>query len=59
MAGSYCPSIWMYSILHGASTLTLPASHVPMLSHPGEVSEFIDRAARQLRDRQEEKSAAH
>lgn len=42
-----------------ASTLTLPASHVPMLSHPGEVSEFIDRAARQLRDRQEEKSAAH
>ncbi|MFX1681113.1 alpha/beta hydrolase [Mitsuaria sp. CC2] len=32
-----------------ASTLTLPASHVPMLSHPGEVAEFIDRAARQLR----------
>ena len=32
-----------------ASTLTLPASHVPMLSHPGEVAEFIDRAARQVR----------
>ena len=28
-----------------AKTLVLPSSHVPMLSHPGEVADFIDKAA--------------
>jgi pimeloyl-ACP methyl ester carboxylesterase len=28
-----------------ANTLVLPSSHVPMLSHPGEVADFIDKAA--------------
>ncbi|SEK93499.1 Pimeloyl-ACP methyl ester carboxylesterase [Roseateles sp. YR242] len=31
-----------------AQTLTLASSHVPMLSHPVEVADFIDGAARQL-----------
>jgi pimeloyl-ACP methyl ester carboxylesterase len=29
----------------GAKTLVLPASHVPMMSHPGEVADFIEQAA--------------
>jgi len=29
----------------GATSLVLPSSHVPMISHPGEVADFIDKAA--------------
>lgn len=32
----------------GAKMLILPASHVPMLSHPGEVADFIGQAAVEL-----------
>jgi pimeloyl-ACP methyl ester carboxylesterase len=32
----------------GAKTLVLHSSHVPMMSHPGEVADFIERAANEL-----------
>jgi pimeloyl-ACP methyl ester carboxylesterase len=32
----------------GAKTLVLPSSHVPMLSHPAEVANFIETAARAM-----------
>jgi|ERR1700674_1098786 len=32
----------------GAKTLVLPSSHVPMLSHPAEVANFIETAAREM-----------
>ena len=32
----------------GAKTLVLPSSHVPMISHPGEVADFIEDAAAAL-----------
>ena len=33
----------------GAQTLVLQSSHVPMISHPGEVADFIEEAANELR----------
>jgi len=33
----------------GAKTLALHSSHVPMISHPGEVADFIERAANGLK----------
>jgi hypothetical protein len=33
----------------GADTLVLKSSHVPMLSHPGEVADFVGDAANELR----------
>lgn len=32
----------------GATALVLHSSHVPMISHPGEVADFIEKAANQL-----------
>ena len=32
----------------GATTLVLHSSHVPMISHPGEVADFIEKAANEL-----------
>ena len=32
----------------GAKTLVLQSSHVPMISHPGEVADFIENAANEL-----------
>jgi pimeloyl-ACP methyl ester carboxylesterase len=32
----------------GAKILVLPSSHVPMISHPGEVADFIENAAAAL-----------
>jgi hypothetical protein len=32
----------------GAKTLVLPSSHLPMLSQPYEVADFIEKAASQL-----------
>lgn len=32
----------------GAKTLVLQSSHVPMLSHSGEVADFIEMAASEL-----------
>ena len=32
----------------GAKSLVLPSSHVPMLSHPAEVANFIESAAREM-----------
>jgi pimeloyl-ACP methyl ester carboxylesterase len=32
----------------GAKTLVLQSSHVPMISHPGEVADFIEKAANEL-----------
>jgi pimeloyl-ACP methyl ester carboxylesterase len=34
----------------GATTLVLPSSHVPMISHPGETADFIEKAALSLTD---------
>jgi hypothetical protein len=34
----------------GATTLVLASSHVPMISHPGETADFIERAALALAD---------
>lgn len=39
----------MFAARMNATTLSLPTSHVPMLSRPGEVAAFIGRAARDLR----------
>ena len=33
----------------GAKTLVLQSSHVPMMSHPGEVADFIEKAANELK----------
>ena len=33
----------------GAQTLVLQSSHVPMISHPGEVADFIEKAASELK----------
>ena len=33
----------------GAKTLVLQSSHVPMISHPGEVADFIEKAASELK----------
>ncbi len=33
----------------GAKTLVLQSSHVPMISHPGEVADFIEKAANELK----------
>jgi pimeloyl-ACP methyl ester carboxylesterase len=33
----------------GAKTLVLHSSHVPMISHPGEVADFIEKAAKELK----------
>jgi len=32
----------------GAKTLVLQSSHVPMISHPGEVADFVEKAANEL-----------
>jgi hypothetical protein len=32
----------------GAKTVVLQSSHVPMISHPGEVADFIEKAANEL-----------
>jgi len=32
----------------GATSLILQSSHVPMISHPGEVADFIETAANEL-----------
>jgi hypothetical protein len=32
----------------GTKALVLPSSHVPMISHPGEVADFIETAANAL-----------
>jgi hypothetical protein len=32
----------------GAKTLVLKSSHVPMISRPGEVADFIEKAANEL-----------
>jgi hypothetical protein len=32
-----------------ATTLVLQSSHVPMISHPGEVADFVEKAAHKLR----------
>jgi hypothetical protein len=32
-----------------AKTLVLHSSHVPMISHPGEVADFIEKAAKELK----------
>jgi hypothetical protein len=29
----------------GATTIEIPSSHVPMVSHPGDVAQLIDTAA--------------
>jgi hypothetical protein len=33
----------------GAKTLVLQSSHVPMISRPGEVADFIEEAASELK----------
>jgi len=33
----------------GAKPLVLQSSHVPMMSHPGEVADFIEKAASELK----------
>jgi pimeloyl-ACP methyl ester carboxylesterase len=40
----------------GAKTLVLPSSHVPMLSHPAEVANFIETAVREMGEASSQKA---
>jgi hypothetical protein len=33
----------------GATTIEIPSSHVPMVSHPGDVAQLIETAAEAVR----------